>query len=111
CGDLRGDEIAYDPKDQILAIIDGDPGLPYITFIDVSGIIARTSNCQPVIPNTPYGPPLGNPLGPINAPSCILGQIYYDGAPQNDITVPVDDLATSSNGINGFVCPDPSNPQ
>ena len=70
----------YDSKDQILAVINGDPGLPYITFIDVSGINARTSNCQPMIPGTPYGPPLGNALGPINAPSCILGQIYYDAA-------------------------------
>jgi hypothetical protein len=109
CGDLRGDEISYDSKDQILAVIDGDPGLPFITFIDVSGIIARTSNCQPVLPGTPYGPPLGVPLGPINAPSCILGQIYYDGAPQNNTNVAVDDVGL--NAANGFVCPDPSNPQ
>jgi len=109
CGDLRGDEISYDSKDQILAVIDGDPGLPFITFIDVSGIIARTSNCQPVVPGTPYGPPLGVPLGPINAPSCIMGQIYYDGAPQNNTNVAVDDVGL--NGANGFVCPDPSNPQ
>src|SRR5271155_194379 len=104
CGDLRGDEISYDPKDQILAVINGDPGLPFITFIDMSGIIARTSNCQPVIPGTPYGPPLGLPLGPINAPSCILGQIYYDGAAPIDNTVVVDQN-------NGFPCPDQSNPQ
>jgi hypothetical protein len=109
CGDLRGDELVYDSKDQILAIIDGDPGLPYITFIDVSGVIAHTSNCQPIIAGTPYGPPLGNALGPINAPSCILGQIYYDGAPQNDTTVPVDNGGL--NATAGFPCPDPSNPQ
>jgi hypothetical protein len=110
CGDLRGDEISYDPKDQILAVINGDPGLPFITFIDMSGIIARTSNCQPVDPTGYYyGPPLGNPLGPINAPSCILGQIYYDGAPQNNTNVTVDDVGL--NATNGFVCPDPSNPQ
>jgi hypothetical protein len=111
CGDLRGDEIAYDPKDQIIAIIDGDPGLPYITFIDVSGLVTRpvTNNCLPVVPTVPYGPPLGNPLGPINPSTCILGQIYYDGAPQNDTGVPVDDMGL--NAANGFGCPDPSNPQ
>jgi hypothetical protein len=113
CGDLRGDEIAYDPKDQILGVIDGDPGFPFITFINVSGLVTRpvTNNCLPVIPTSPYGPPLGNALGPINPSTCILGQIYYDGAPQNNIGVPVDDLSTSLNGIQGFVCPDPSNPQ
>jgi len=109
CGDLRGDEISYDPKNQILAIINGDPGLPFITFIDVSGINARTSNCQPVDPTQPYGPPLGNALGPINAPSCIIGQIYYDGAPQNNANVPVDNIGL--NATAGFICPDPSNPQ
>ena len=109
CGDLRADELSYDPKDQILAVINGDPGLPYITFIDVSGVVSRASNCLPVEPTTPYGPPFANALGPINPPSCILGQIYYDGAPQNNIGVPVDDVGL--NGPAGFVCPDPSNPQ
>jgi hypothetical protein len=109
CGDLRADEMSYDPKDQILAVINGDPGLPYITFIDVSGINARTSNCQPFIPGTPYGPPLGNALGIINNPTCILGQIYYDGAPQNNTGVPVDNIGL--NLANGFACPDPSNPE
>ena len=120
CGDLRGDEIAYDPTDQILGVIDGDPGLPFITFIDVSGLVTRPVsagtrgsqlNCLPVVPTSPFGPPLGNPLGPINPSTCILGQIYYDGAPQNNIGVPVDDLSSSLNGMQGFVCPDPSNPQ
>jgi hypothetical protein len=111
CGDLRGDEVAYDSKDQILGIIDGDPGLPYITFIDVSGLVTRpvTNNCLPVVPTSPYGPPLGNALGPINPSTCILGQIYYDGAPQNDVNVPVD--AGGLNATAGFPCPDPSNPQ
>ncbi len=109
CGDLRADEISYDATDQILAVINGDPGLPYITFIDVSGINARTSNCLPVDPTTPYGPPFANALGPINPPSCILGQIYYDGAPQNNANVQVDDVGL--NATAGFVCPDPSNPQ
>jgi hypothetical protein len=109
CGDLRADELSYDPKDQILLVANGDPGLPFITLIDVSGVNARSSNCLPVDPTTPYGPPLGNALGSINPPSCILGQIYYDGAPQNNSNVPVDDVG--NNATAGFVCPDPSNPQ
>jgi len=113
CGDLRGDEIAYDPKDQIIAIIDGDPGLPFITFIDVSGLVTRpvTNNCLPVVPTSPYGPPLANASGLINPSSCILGQIYYDGAPQNNTDIPVDDVGLNAPAAFGFVCPDPSNPQ
>jgi hypothetical protein len=109
CGDLRADEISYDSKDQILLVANGDPGLAFVTLIDVSGINARTSNCLPVQPANPYGPPLANALGPINPPSCILGQIYYDGAPQNNFNVQVDNVGL--NGAAGFVCPDPSNPQ
>ncbi len=105
CGDLRGDEISYDSTDQILAVINGDPGLPFITFIDMSGIIARTSNCQPGNPaNYYFGPPPGNALGPINVSTCILGQIYYDGAS------PINNSAIVDNEP-GFPCPDPSNPQ
>lgn len=111
CGDLRGDELVYDPVDKIVAIINGDPGLPFITFIDVSGLVSRpvTNNCLPFAPTTPYGPPYGNPLGLINPSSCILGQIYYDGASQNNIDVPVDNIGL--NAANGFNCPDPSNPE
>jgi hypothetical protein len=105
CGDLRGDEISYDSKDQILAVINGDPGLPFITFIDVSGLVTRptTSNCLPAIPTLPFGPPPGNPLGLINPSTCILGQIYYDGVAPSTTAVVVDN-------VNG-PCPDPSNPQ
>ena len=109
CGDDRGDEISYDPVDQILAIINGDPGLPFITFIDVSGVVARTSNCLPADPVTPYGPAIsGNgsgtsitpsTTGGFNPPTCILGQIYYDGVPPSSTPVVVDGT-----------CPDPSNP-
>jgi hypothetical protein len=111
CGDDRGDEISLDTKDQILAVINGDPGLPFITFIDVSGVIARTSNCLPVDPVTPYGPAIsGNgsgtsitpsTTGGFNPPTCILGQIYYDGVPPGPPAV-----VDSANGP----CPDPSNP-
>jgi hypothetical protein len=114
CGDDRGDEISLDTKDQILAIINGDPGLPFITFIDVSGVIARTSNCLPVDPVTPYGPAISgtgsgtstttSTTGGFNPPTCILGQIYYDGVPpaSNASSILVDN-------VNG-PCPDPSNP-
>lgn len=60
CGDDRADEMAYDPIHQVLAVINGDPGLPFVTFIDVSGIVARTSHCLPVEPTMAYGPyPVG----------------------------------------------------
>ncbi len=110
CGDLRGDEISYDSKDQILAVIDGDPALPFITFIDVSGLVARpiTSNCVPVVPTLPFGPPQGNALGLINPSTCILGQIYYDGGPQNNTNLVVD--APPFAPLN-TPCPDPSNPE
>ncbi len=114
CGDDRSDEMSYDPKDQILAVINGDPGLPFITFIDVSGLVVRpvTSNCLPIDPLTPYGPAIsGNgsgtsitpsATGGLNPPSCILGQIYYDGVFPSATPVVVDN-------VNG-PCPDPSNP-
>jgi hypothetical protein len=109
CGDLRADETSYDSKDQILLVANGDPGFPFVTLIDVSGINARTSRCLPIVPTAPYGPPLGNAMGLINAPSCIIGQVYYDGAGApgtgNGLHpgVPVD-------SISGFPCPDASNP-
>jgi YVTN family beta-propeller protein len=93
CGDLRADEMSYDEKDKILLVTNGDPGFPFITFIDMSAVVARTGNCLPVNPTQPYGPG--------NFPTCILGQIYYDGAPANNPNVAVDNQA-------GFPCPDPS---
>lgn len=93
CGDLRADEMSYDEKDKILLVTNGDPGFPFITLIDMSAVVARTGNCLPVTPNQPYGP--------TNFPTCILGQIYYDGAPANSGGVAVDAQA-------GFPCPDAS---
>jgi len=61
----------------------------------MSAVVARTGNCLPVSPAQPYGP--------TNFPTCILGQIYYDGAPVNNINVAVDDQSGA-----GFPCPDPS---
>ena len=130
CGDLRGDELATTgglvsfPQDGnshfLVAIINGDPGFPFVSIIDATGIVTRSkinqqAHCLPYAPFTtagaqpPYSP--GGPVStfPANYASCILGQIYYDGAPQNDDTVLIDD-----GGVNGpvaspaFPCPDPS---
>jgi hypothetical protein len=95
CADLRADEMSYDEKDKILLVANGDPGFPFVTLIDMSAVVARTGNCLPVNPANPYGP--------TNFPTCILGQIYYDGAPVNNINVAVDDQTGA-----GFPCPDPS---
>ena len=143
CGDDRADELSYDSKDQILAVINGDPGLPFITFIDMSNIVNKTGtlaqqHCLPIDNDLAYGPyaaasqiggdPTDFPTYPsqgfsqtwvipqtgaaFNPPSCILGQIYYDGAggaASNGLgltpTVPVDNVGGT------FPCPDPSNPQ
>jgi hypothetical protein len=130
CGDLRGDELATTgglvtfPQDGssrfLVAIINGDPGFPFVSIIDATGIVTRSkinqqAHCLPYAPFTTAGaqPPFspGGPVStfPANYASCILGQIYYDGAPQNDDTVLIDD-----GGANGpvaspaFPCPDPS---
>jgi hypothetical protein len=95
CGDLRADEMSYDEKDKILLVANGDPGFPFVTLIDMSAVVARTGHCLPVAPASPYGP--------TNFPTCILGQIYYDGAPVNNGAVAVDDQTGA-----GFPCPDPS---
>jgi len=148
CGDDRADEMAYDPVHQVLAVINGDPGLPFVTLIDMSGIVARTSHCLPVDATLGYGPypvgysaanyPLqgsgtglpqpsptldpGNAGTSFNPPSCIIGQIYYDGAGGIasggtgatfglNPNVPVDTvIAAFAAGGTPFPCPDPSNP-
>ncbi|MFZ0803510.1 MAG: hypothetical protein WBQ09_08185 [Terriglobales bacterium] len=149
CGDDRADEMAYDPAHQVLAIINGDPGFPFVTFIDMSGIVARTSHCLPVDPTLAYGPypvgytaasyPLqgsgtglpqpsptldpGNAGSSFNPPSCIIGQIYYDGGGGLasggsgatfglNPNVPVDTIIAAAGAPGGtvFPCPDPSNP-
>src|SRR5580693_5615092 len=112
CGDLRGDELATTgsvvtfPQDgssrYLMEVINGDPRLPFVSIVDVTGIVTRSSNpqaahCLPYAPFTtagtqaPYSP--GGPMStfPANYSSCILGQIYYDVAAQNDDTVLIDD--------------------
>ena len=134
CGDLRGDEIATTgsvvtfPQDgssrYLVAIINGDPGLPFVSIIDVTGIVTRSTNdqlahCLPYQSaayvaadaglQAPYSP--GGPFSTFEAnyASCILGQIYYDAAAQNDDTVLIDDGgANGPVGSPAFPCPDPS---
>jgi hypothetical protein len=120
CGDLRADEMSIGVVNgtTLLLVANGDPGFPFITIADVSNIVHPTGtftadHCLPFANQTPYGPPLvgsgqGNTApasGPINPPTCILGQIYYDGAAANNAGVVIDD-----GGLNapGFPCPDPS---
>jgi hypothetical protein len=134
CGDLRGDELATTgsvvtfPQDGssrfLVAIINGDPGFPFVSIIDATGIVTRSANNQKAhcLPYAPFTAPadvgIQNPYSPggpgstfeANYASCILGQIYYDGAAQNDTTVLIDD--GGANGPVGpgaaFPCPDPS---
>jgi hypothetical protein len=133
CGDLRGDEIATTggvvtfPQDgssrYLVSIINGDPGLPFVTIIDVTGVVTRTgtdaqqhclaySQVANPADQSPFSPGISTyllgPSGPsittifpANYSSCILGQIYYDNALPTDNTVFIDEA-------NGFACPDPS---
>ncbi len=125
CGDLRADEIsttgglitAPDGSQRFLfLVINGDPGLPFATIVDATGIVTKTGtlsqqHCLPygtVTPGPgvapiPYSP--GSLAFPANYSSCILGQIYYDGAAQNDISSVIDDQGAN---LNKFSCPDPS---
>ncbi len=142
CGDDRADEMAYDPKHQVLAIINGDPGLPFVTFIDMSHIVEQVrrtpatttlladrfgariralgGRLRPAATMASSYPFQGSattwvqedPTAHFNPPSCILGQIYYDGAGGAasggtglNAAVPVDNVGGT------FACPDPSNPQ
>jgi hypothetical protein len=159
CGDDRADEMAYDNTHHVLAIINGDPGFPLVTFIDMSHVVAKNpadtlqqQHCLPIDSTLSYGPypstykastypyqgtateagspdptlDPGTPGTSFNPPSCILGQIYYDGAggiassgsnpPAGfglNPAVPVDVIAAALSGAGGatpFPCPDPSNP-
>jgi len=139
CGDDRADEMAYDPVHQVLAIINGDPGLPFVTFIDMSHIVGKTGtpqqqHCLPIDQTLAYGPypvgytaatyPLqgsgtgipqpsptldpGNVGTSFNPPSCIIGQIYYDGAGATGVGLNPNTPVDTAGGT--FPCPDPSNP-
>lgn len=111
CGDDRADEMSYGTVNgrNILTVSNGDPGLPFVTLIDVTDIVSRaasgaaTGYCLPVNPAANYNPgnPATTPPTGANYPTCVLGQIYYDGASPQSSTVAVD-------SANGFPCPDPS---
>jgi len=136
CGDDRADEMSYNNTTHVLAVINGDPGLPFVTFIDMSHIVSKTGtlqqqHCLPIDQTSPYGPYAAGQTPPtypfqgsattwvtpaagasFNPPSCIVGQVYYDGAGGGasgglglSTTVPVDTVGGT------FPCPDPSNPQ
>jgi hypothetical protein len=113
CADDRADEMAYGTVGghDILTIANGDPGLPFVTLIDVTDIVNRKftppfttpgqGHCLPV--NYPAYPTPGdatNNYTPTNPAACILGQIYYDGVAPINSTVPVDSASAP--------CPDPS---
>src|SRR5713101_8225441 len=109
CGDMRLDEMAIGVINgrTILLAANGDPGLPFVTLIDVSNIISRTGtpsqqHCLPGnSPPDPYYPAIpGSTFPNGNFPSCIVGQIYYDGAGRNNVGT-VFDTAPAP-------CPDPS---
>jgi hypothetical protein len=93
CGDDRADEMAYDPTHHVLAVINGDPGLPFITFIDMEYIVGATPprttvadplgegdlHCLPIDANLAYGPyPVGfSPA--FNATTGTFGSYPYPG--------------------------------
>jgi hypothetical protein len=125
CGDLRADEISATgglvtapdgSKHFLFLVINGDPALPFATIVDATGIVTKTGTLQqqhclpygivtpgPGVAPIPYSP--GSPAFPANYSSCILGQIYYDGAAQNDINALIDDQGAN---LNKFSCPDPT---
>jgi hypothetical protein len=120
CGDLRGDELATTggivtfPQDgssrYLLAVINGDPGLPFVTIVDATSIVNGTGNCLPVNPAAPYSPGGPHTTFAQNLSTCILGQIYYDGVPANETNVTVDDGNNGAGDPNAGIggCPDPS---
>jgi hypothetical protein len=125
CGDLRADELSTTgglitapdgSKRFLFLVINGDPGLPFATIVDATGIVTKTGtlaqqHCLPYktiapgpgVAPIPYSP--GSPAFPANYSSCILGQIYYDGAAQNDISTVIDDQGAN---LKKFSCPDPT---
>jgi len=45
CGDLRADETSWDPKDNILLVSNGDPGVPFVTLIDTTNPACASNAC------------------------------------------------------------------
>ncbi len=63
CGDFRADETSWDPKDNILLVTNGDPGVPFATLIDTT-----------------------NPKCVNN--SCVIGQIFFGDLPVGSSVCP-----------------------
>ena len=65
CGDDRSDEMWFDDAHKVLAVMNGDPGLPFVTFLDMSHIVGKTGtlaqqHCLPLDWPLAYGPyPVG----------------------------------------------------
>jgi len=96
---------------DILTIANGDPGLPFVTLIDVTDLVNRKftppfttpgqGHCLPVnYPAYPTNGVAANNYTPTNPAACILGQIYYDAANTQSSTVPVD---TTGAGMPGSI--------
>src|SRR5260370_11591074 len=103
--------MSYDEKDHVLLVANGDPGLAFVTLIDMSGVVGRTNHCLPSLTGQPYMIQIGtdgagNPV--YNFPTCILVQIYYDTAAANNMNVQVDDVLLNAGVV---VCPDPFTPR
>jgi hypothetical protein len=123
----------------VFAVINGDPGLPIVTLADVTDIVTKNYSaatelapagmgvCAPKVATMNYNPGVldvattnasgvytfkaGAGIPVANYPTCILGQIYYDGAPgvgeTRDIQVDNGVVAPTGGGTSG-ACPDPS---
>ena len=113
CGDLRADESSLGVVNghTILFVANGDPGLPFVTLIDVTEVLAQSGTVGDALGGPicapgnnavePYWPATGaGPFPAGNFPKCILGQIYYDASPGNNIGTAIDNGPAP--------CPDPS---
>ena len=126
CGDDRADEMAYDPTHNVLAVINGDPGLPFITFIDMEYIVGatppRTSaadplgegdlHCLPIDQTLAYGPyPVGfSPA--FNATTGTFGSFPYPGVGPGVFGYPLQGTGTgivgTGTGPDGNPLPSPA---
>ncbi|MGO8795787.1 MAG: hypothetical protein ACLQLC_13270 [Candidatus Sulfotelmatobacter sp.] len=126
CGDDRADEMAYDDTHHVLAVINGDPGLPFITFIDMQYIVGatppRTSatdplgegdlHCLPIDQNLAYGPyPVGfSPA--FNATTGTFGSYPYPGVGPGVFGYPLQGTGTgivgTGTGPDGNPLPSPA---
>jgi hypothetical protein len=126
CGDDRSDEMDYDPTHNVLAVINGDPGLPFITFIDMQYIVGatppRTSaadplgegdlHCLPIDANLAYGPyPVGfSPA--FNATTGTFGSYPYPGVGPGVFGYPLQGTGTgivgTGTGPDGNPLPSPA---